>query len=255
MTAIAAKTRDKRRWAKVEIARYYKALQEAYGRQHWWPGRTRFEVILGTFLTQNTSWRNVELALRNLRRARALSIAAIRELPEAELANLIRPSGYFRQKAKRIKNFVAHVDAGGGSLAGFLNGAELAVVRERLLGLDGVGHETADSILLYAASRPTFVVDAYTRRVLERHGVINSGADYDEARLLVEEAFAGAKLPLARDKNLGHKPTPMSRAKRSTLAQHYNEFHGLLVQLGKRHCRKKNPECAGCPLERFLPLE
>jgi len=239
------------------IARYYAALQQAYGRQHWWPGRSRFEVILGAFLTQNTAWKNVELALRNLRRARGLSVKAIRHMPEKQLAALIRPSGYFRQKAKRIKDCVRYLDAEwGGSLRGLLGSSRDATLeesRERLLHLQGVGRETADSILLYAGNHPIFVVDAYTRRILTRHGLIFANADYDDVRLLVEEALSARPLALAEEKNLGHMPSPMSRNQRSELAQHYNELHGLFVQVGKKHCHKAQPDCDGCPLQRFLP--
>ncbi|HEV2113546.1 MAG TPA: base excision DNA repair protein [Terriglobales bacterium] len=254
----SAKPRPRRALAKRETARHYRALQRAYGRQHWWPANSRFEVVLGAFLTQNTSWRNVELALANLRSARALSLNAIRRMREQELAKLIRPAGYFRQKAKRIKNFVAHLDAAhAGSLKRMLGDGSsadaLAAAREHLLALNGIGRETADSILLYAGHQPIFVVDAYTRRVLERHRLIQPGADYDEIRALVEESFAGRSLPDSPEKNLGHRTSRMSRAKRSDLAQHYNEFHGLLVQLGKRHCHKRAPICSGCPLEKFLP--
>lgn len=247
----------RREIAKRGIAHYYRTLQRAYGKQHWWPGRSRFEVVVGAFLTQNTSWRNVELALGNLRAAGLLNLVAMRDVPERKLAELIRPSGYFRQKARRIKNFVRYVDeVHGGSLNKLLGGTgrdAIPAAREHLLALNGIGRETADSILLYAGSRPLFVVDAYTRRVLERHGSIEPGADYDEIRALIEDAFAAQNFAPASEKNLGHWPSAMSRAKRSKLTQHYNEFHGLLVRLGKLHCHKTNPECAGCPLERFLP--
>lgn len=253
------KVRPKQEPARRQITRYYRALQRAYGRQHWWPANSRFEVILGAFLTQNTSWRNVELALANLRRTSALSPSAIRRLREEDLAKLIRPAGYFRQKARRIKNFVAHVDArfrgSFNKLLGGTSAPELAAARENLLSLNGVGPETADSILLYAGHQPIFVVDAYTRRVLERHRLIQPGADYDEIRTMVEQDFADSSLAPSPEKNLGHKPSRMSRAQRSDLAQHYGEFHGLLVAVGKRHCRKHGPLCSGCPLERFLPQE
>lgn len=241
----------------ANIVRHYVALQKAYGRQHWWPARSRFEVILGAFLTQNTAWRNVELALRNLRQACGLSIDAIRDTPERKLARLIRPAGYFRQKAKRIKSFVRDLDAEcHGSLEQLLAtspGATIEELRSRLLDLHGIGPETADSILLYAGNHPVFVVDAYTRRILSRHGLISANADYDEIRALVETALAARTLPLAEERNLGHGRSRMSRMKRGDLAQHYNEFHGLLVQLGKEHCHKSQPDCAGCPLERLLP--
>ena len=142
----------------------YSILAQAWGRQHWWPARTSFEVVVGAFLTQNTSWKNVEIALRQLRSARVLSISGIRRIPIRRLEKLVRSSGYFRQKARRLKKFVTFVDrCYGGSLRKMFE-QPTAKLREELLALEGVGPETADSILLYAGQHPIFVVDAYTRR-------------------------------------------------------------------------------------------
>ena len=156
------------------IRAFYHTLFSAWGRQHWWPAQSRFEVIVGAYLTQNTAWTNVEKALANLRRARLLTIRGIRRTPQLELEQLIRPAGYFRQKAQRLKTFVGFLDERyGGSLARMF-ARPTAELRDELLALNGVGPETADSILLYAGNHPAFVVDAYTRRILERHGMVAS---------------------------------------------------------------------------------
>ena len=177
------------------IRAYYYTLFGTWGRQHWWPAQSCFEVIIGAYLTQNTSWTNVEKALGNLRRARVLSLAGIRRTPLHQLEQLIRPSGYFRQKAQRLKTFVRLVDARFGGSLKRMFARPTAELRAELLALNGVGPETADSILLYAGNHPVFVVDAYTRRVLERHGIITSAASYDEIRLLFERALGGEMGP------------------------------------------------------------
>ena len=215
------------------ILRIYRALARAYGPLHWWPARTQFEVIVGAFLTQNTSWRNVERALENLRRAKKLSIPGIRNTSIPDLELLVRPSGFFRQKAARLKNFVAYLDRRfSGSLTRmFVQPPES--LRNELLQLKGVGPETADAILLYAGKLPVFVVDAYTKRVFERHGITASGAKYEDLRDLVQTAFKSTY----SDKEL---------------AEHFNEFHALLVQVGKNHCGT-TAMCEGCPLQPLLP--
>ena len=177
------------------VRSYYRTLFSTWGRQHWWPAQSRFEVIVGAYLTQNTSWTNVEKALGNLRRARLLTIRGIRRTPQPQLEQLIRPSGYFRQKAQRLKLFVDFLDTRyGGSLTRMFARPTMEL-REELLALNGVGPETADSILLYAGNHPIFVVDAYTRRILERHQVVSEAADYDEIRLLFERALGEKTLP------------------------------------------------------------
>ena len=174
------------------IRAYYHTLFSAWGRQHWWPAQSRFEMIVGAYLTQNTSWTNVEKALANLRKARLLTVRGIRRTPQPELEQLIRPAGYFRQKAQRLKTFVSFLDQRyGGSLARMF-AQPTGELRNQLLALHGVGPETADSILLYAGNHPVFVVDAYTRRILERHQIVPSAAGYDEIRLLFEQALAEA---------------------------------------------------------------
>ncbi len=245
---------------------YYRALLSAWGPQDWWPARTRFEVIVGAFLTQNTAWTNVERTLASLRRARVLSVEGIRRTPQRRLERLIRPSGYFRQKAARLKNFVRHLDSGyGGSLARMFS-RPTAELRAELLALNGVGPETADSILLYAGGHAWFVVDAYTRRILERHGVIGGKAAYEEVRELFQRSLNGEPSPeprtmpgVARPPGRGrpglHESTRSPKyvvGGAAPAAQVYNEYHALLVLAAKHHCRKAAPQCQGCPLEPYL---
>lgn len=210
------------------LHKYYTALFDAHGPQHWWPGRSRFEVIVGAILVQNTAWRNAEAAIRNLRREKLLAPAAMRALANEKLAELIRPSGYFRQKAKRLKAFTDFLyEEYAGSLAKMFQTAT-ATLREQLLQIHGIGPETADSILLYAGGHAVFVADAYARRILERHGIVSPGASYEQLRGLFE-----ASLP--REPQL------------------FNEFHALIVLAGKEFCRKQAPRCAECSLNRYLP--
>lgn len=239
----------------AEITGYYKALVSRWGPQNWWPARSRFEVIVGAYLTQNTNWSNVEKALLNLRRVRLLSVSAMRNVPLAELEILVRPSGYFRQKARNLKTFIAFLDQ---QYSGSLNrmfAQPTEKLRAELLALNGVGPETADSILLYAGNHPVFVVDAYTRRVLLRHGIISEKTSYEEIRSLIEHAVSSAEAgSLNMRKTCSdprHASSPMSSASRGELAQHYNELHALIVRLGNHYCRK-TAKCEGCPLQPFL---
>jgi len=246
------------------IRAYYRDLHRVWGPQHWWPADSPFEVITGAYLTQNTSWTNVEKALASLRTADVLSVDGIRSTPRPRLESLIRSAGYFRQKAHRLKTFVAFLDERyGGSLEQMFRQPTLTL-REELLALNGVGPETADSILLYAGHHPIFVVDAYTRRIFHRHEIIPEKAAYDEIRTLVEQALAApAKESPTRHSasakqrvspaGASHPPSPMSTAKRSPLAQVYNEMHGLIVGVGKNFCLKSQPNCDDCPLRKYLP--
>jgi endonuclease-3 related protein len=270
-----------RRGAEEQIQQIYRKLAHAWGPQHWWPAETPFEVIVGAILTQNTSWTNVERAMANLREAGVLSLEGIRATSIEDLEPLVRSSGYFRQKARRLKDLVTFVDeTHDGSLATML-AMPTEALRLQLLGQKGIGMETADSILLYAGLHPVFVVDAYTRRILERHSILGASANYDEIRLLVERALAGetaealGSLLLAvgqryegarsgeeRKANdeervsstrpAGHPPSPMSMAKQSRLSRIYNEMHGLLVQVGKHYCHKQQPDCERCPVGEML---
>lgn len=241
------------------VREIYRRLSTAWGPQHWWPATTEFEVIVGAILTQNTSWRNVELALNNLRLAGLLNIEGVRAVSESKLQMLIRSSGYFRQKAKRLKDFVSFLDSkySGSLKAMFAQSTEK--LRAELLTQKGIGHETADSILLYAGNHEIFVVDAYTRRILERHAVIAERAKYDEIREHVE-AELERSLPdtrgateIAVSAPPSHPPSAMSARERSSKAQTYNELHGLIVQVGKHYCLKRFPRCETCPLRDLLP--
>lgn len=209
------------------LSEIYDRLFQRFGPQHWWPAQTPFEVLVGAVLTQNTAWSNVARAMDNLRQANLLSPERLYRLPDAELEELIRPAGYFRLKARRLKNLLAViVNQHGGSLDTFFD-LPTETLRESLLQVNGVGPETADSILLYAAGRPRFVVDAYTHRVLKRHAWIEPEADYHAV-----QEFLESSLP--------------------TDAALYNEFHALLVRVGHEHCRR-TPRCEGCPLVELLP--
>lgn len=254
--------RDRSKKNEDEIRRYYHALYQTWGAQHWWPAETRFEVIVGAYLTQNTAWTNVELALANLLAAQILSVEGIRGVKLGRLEKLIRPAGYFRQKAARLKTFIAFLDNQHRGSLDRLFAQPTATLREELLSLNGVGPETADSILLYAGNHPVFVVDAYTRRILDRHKILPEKADYDEIRELFQRALA----PLVHEqqqtpapqlevgfRGAAHPPSAMSTTARTALVQVYNEMHGLIVGVGKHYCRKSQPKCDGCPLQRFLP--
>ena len=207
----------------------YRTLHAHYGPQHWWPGETPFEVMVGAVLTQNTAWTNVEKAIANLKAARALGCAAILNLSDTALAELIRPAGYFNVKAKRLKSVCAFLDAQGVARhpEKLRDQATLPELRQRLLAVHGVGEETADSILLYALALPSFVVDAYTRRIFSRLGLLDADAGYHH----IQARFQAA---LPQDVAL------------------YNEYHALIVQLGKTACRPK-PRCGDCPLRQRCP--
>ncbi|MGA2354893.1 MAG: base excision DNA repair protein [Terriglobales bacterium] len=244
------------------IRAYYSTLFAVWGCQHWWPAQSRFEMIVGAYLTQNTAWTNVEKALRNLRKAGVLTIRGIRRTPPGRLEELIRSAGYFRQKAQRLKTFVKFLDERyGGSLTRMF-ARPTGELREELLALNGVGPETADSILLYAGNHPVFVVDAYTRRILERHGIVKSGAGYEEIRRLFEEALAGMAAPwqtlgsapgVSGPAGSCHRPSRVSRAERTAQVQIFNDMHGLIVGVGKHYCLKSQARCEQCPLQKFLP--
>ena len=232
---------------------FYRALLRAWGPQHWWPAATSFEVVVGAFLTQNTAWGNVERALANLRRAHLVSVAGIRRVRPARLERLVRPAGYFRQKARRLRSFVAWLDARyDGSLERMFS-RPTAELRAELLALNGVGPETADSILLYAGGHPVFVVDAYTRRIMDRHQILPFNAPYDQIR----QSFEGALRRAAEPRKLGSKPrhpaSPMSSTAFSPVARRHNEMHALLVAVGHQYCRKSKALCEHCPLAPFLP--
>ena len=203
----------------------YESLLAAFGPQFWWPATGTEEMIIGALLTQNTNWNNVEKALSNLRRNHLLSFTEIIKIPLSQLEKMIKPSGYFRQKSRRLKALAEAVVSGGGLDS--LTPLTTPRLRAWFLKQSGVGPETADSILLYGFKRPVFVIDAYTIRVGKRHNWLDDKADYRQA-----QEFFTRKLPLKEDV--------------------FNEFHALLVQIGKNFCRARKPCCQECPLEQFL---
>jgi endonuclease-3 related protein len=205
----------------AELIDVYQDLYDAFGAQHWWPGETRLEVIVGAILTQNTAWQNVERAILNMKREGALELGALQRLKTKELAALIKPSGYYNIKAERLKGVVRFIWENGGIES--LRAWKTEKLRDVLLEINGVGEETADSILLYAFNRPVFVVDAYTKRILSRLGFIPQGATYAEVKGFFERS-------LPKDVKL------------------YNEFHALIVRLGKDYCWKSQPFCGKCPV-------
>ncbi len=200
----------------------YNRLFQAYGPQHWWPGDTPFEVIIGAILTQSTAWVNVEKAIANLKKAGRLDPAALRQISADELAELIRPSGYYNVKSLKLKAFIDRLKDYGDSLEAMFC-SSVPELRQELLSIYGVGPETADSIILYAARKPVFVIDAYTHRIVSRLGLHPDYGNYS-----VLQAYFMENLP--KDESL------------------YNEYHALLVRHGKEICRKSNPRCEACPL-------
>jgi endonuclease-3 related protein len=206
---------------RLNLLTIYDCLFTAYGPQHWWPGETPFEVMVGAILTQSAAWRNVEQAITNLKQAGDLSPAALRDLPHPELASLIRPSGYYNAKTKKLKALASWLAQYSDNLVNIFSN-NTKELRLELLGVHGIGPETADSILLYAAGKPVFVIDAYTRRIFQRLGILLPDDSYDVCQALFTRN-------LVREALL------------------YNEYHALLVKLGKDVCRKK-PDCDECCL-------
>jgi len=206
-----------------EVRKIYRILESSFGDLGWWPGETAFEVVVGAILTQNTAWSNVEKAIEALKKNGLLNIAAIKKERPSRLARIIRPSGYHRMKAARLKYVCRFLSKECGGKLARLKKQETGALRKKLLEVNGIGPETADSILLYALEKPVFVVDAYTKRIFSRHGLICENASYDEVQSFVSERF---------DKDV--------RA--------LNQFHALLVEVGKRFCKKKRGLCGECPL-------
>jgi endonuclease-3 related protein len=211
---------------RLPLRKVYAALLREFGPQGWWPGRTRLEICVGAILTQNTAWANVARALRNLRKARALNLPALHNASLAQLAAWIRPAGYFNVKARRLRAFTTLVTEQFGGKLERLLARPTAELRATLLAVQGIGPETADSIALYAAERPVFVVDAYTRRFLLRHGWLGGKTTYDEIAALFATQW----------------PADVAV---------FNEYHALIVALGKTFCRPR-PRCARCPLRHWL---
>ena len=206
-----------------QLTEIYQLLLDRFGPQKWWPGETQFEIITGAILTQNTNWANVEKAIANLKSAHLLTPEKLYHLNASKLAELIRPAGYYNIKAKRLKNFVNWLFENYNGQLTELEPADTEKLRAELLSITGIGRETADSILLYALDKPIFVIDAYTARIALRHQLIEPDADYEKLRELFQ-----SNLP--QD------------------VQFFNEYHALLVRVGKEFCRPK-ARCPGCPLE------
>lgn len=215
----------KRRFKLSELHAVYDVLRKTFGHQDWWPGDTPFEVMVGAILTQNTAWTNVEKAIRNLKRAKKLSLRVFRTLSREELAAMIRPTGYFNIKADRLKHFTDFlIDEYQGDLRR-MKREPVSVLRGKLLAVKGIGPETADSMLLYALDKKSFVIDAYTKRIFSRHGVAAETDDYS-----VWQGIFTRTLPKQRSL--------------------YNDYHAQIVRLAKDYCRKA-PVCDGCPLKNF----
>lgn len=204
------------------IYRIYKRLFSYYGTQNWWPGEDPFEIAIGAILTQNTNWSNVEKAIKNLKDAKLLNPKKLHEIPKAVLAELIRPAGYYNVKTERLKSFVRFLITNFSGDMERMKMEDSLSLRKKLLSVHGIGPETADSILLYALNKPVFVIDAYTKRVLSRHGIMSYKATYDEYQRLFHRE-------LDEDVSL------------------FNEYHALIVRVGKDFC-KSTPQCEKCPL-------
>ncbi|MCM8796921.1 MAG: endonuclease III domain-containing protein [Candidatus Omnitrophica bacterium] len=205
------------------LALIYRKLYAYFGPQYWWPAETPFEVMIGAILTQNTSWSNVERAINNLKKERLLSAKKLNRLRPRRLAALIKSAGYYNIKSRRLKSFLEFIFKEYDASLEKMREAPYTKLRQQLLAVNGIGQETADSILLYALGKPVFVVDAYTKRIFSRHKLIDEDADYAQ----VQEFFMTG---LPRNARL------------------FNEYHALLVRLGKEFCLKNNPKCALCPL-------
>lgn len=212
--------------APKQLLKVYQTLRSAHGHLHWWPGETPFEIIIGAILTQNTSWSNVEKAIINLKKHKALTPSALKKIPMNQLATLIRSAGYFNVKAQRIKEFIHFLYSRYNGKLDAMFQTPLGALRHELLGVKGIGPETADSILLYAGGKRTFVIDAYTKRIFSRHGLGDVNADYSHWQQLFEKSLP-PKTGL------------------------YNDFHAQIVHTGKFHCRTA-PQCDTCPLKTYF---
>lgn len=214
----------------IQLKRIYNKLYRAFGRQYWWPAESAFEVVVGAVLTQNTAWANVEKAIINIKNEKFLSLGKLCSLSHQRMAQLIRPAGYFNIKVERLQNLLRFFKHTYGSSLRKVACVDTLTLRNQLLGVNGIGPETADSILLYAFQRPVFVVDAYTRRLLERLGKISQKATYDQIQQLFMKGL-----------------DPDTRL--------FNEYHALIVKLAKLYCAKNNPLCGACPLNDEHPKQ
>ncbi|MHB8654197.1 MAG: endonuclease III domain-containing protein [Terriglobia bacterium] len=211
----------------VTLRQFFAKMLAELGPQDWWPARTRLEIILGAILVQNTAWQNAALALKQLRQKGLLNLARLRGAFRAELESCVRPAGFFRQKTRTIQNFLTWLERNcHGSLATMFS-LKTELARQQLLAIKGLGPETVDAILLYAGHRPVFVADNYTRRILARHEMVMPAADYAEVQQFLHQ----------------HLPSDPDL---------YNEYHALLVEVGKKYCKRTDPLCDECPLQKFL---
>lgn len=218
-----------------ELRKAYNLILQQLGHQQWWPGDSAFEICVGAILTQNTNWQNVERAIENLKNHHALNIQVMNAMENDQLAILIRSAGYYNLKAKRLKAFTKLiVDHFEGLIENLFEGGT-SEIRKRLLEVNGIGPETADSILLYAGEHPSFVVDAYTKRIFSRHSWVDLKADYDEIKQVCEQSLS-------------------EKTGRERL-DYWQDFHAQIVMIGKDYCRPNNPHCDTCPLQSMLPTE
>ena len=209
-----------------ELLKMYKLMRAHFGCRNWWPGETSFEVCIGAILTQNTAWSNVKKAVENLKNEKLLSSRKILNSSNKQLSFLIKPSGYFNQKARTLKTFCRFLIYNYNGSCSRMSKVDTTELRNKLLSVKGIGPETADSILLYACNKPVFVIDVYTKRIFSRHGFFKENIRYDRAQFFFETN-------LKRDIGL------------------YNDYHAQIVETGKNYCRKK-PRCEACPLKGLL---
>ena len=209
---------------------YYESLLAAYGPRQWWPAQTPFEVMVGAILVQSTAWQSVEVSIARLKAAHALAPAAMLALTHEELSTIIRPSGFMQRKASTLKSLCRWLVERYSANVAWAAQQPSQQIREELLSIPGIGPETADAVLLYALGHPVFVVDEYMRRIVTRHGLAPANAIYVQLQQLGDSAFQSD----------------------TDRAQHFNEFHALIVEVGKQHCRRR-PICSGCPLAVYLP--
>ncbi|MGC8571983.1 MAG: endonuclease III domain-containing protein [Candidatus Micrarchaeia archaeon] len=216
---------DKNSKGNLKLDALYNILLKRFGFQHWWPGETKFEIFVGAILTQQTSWKNVEKSISALKEEKLLTIESISKIKLDKLEQLIKPSGYYKQKAKRLKSISTAIISKYSSLKELFKN-DVEALRNILLSFNGIGRETADSIILYAAEKPIFVIDAYTKRIMNRLYNINENIDYDVLRKYFEDNL---------EKNV----------------ELYKDMHAQFVALGKMYCKKKDPICTDCPLNNY----
>jgi endonuclease-3 related protein len=217
----------------LALRRVYRLLRSAFGHQHWWPAETPFEVCIGAILTQNTNWANARRAIGNLKAAHVLEPGKLFALPESKLAELIRPAGYFNVKAKRLRSFLRVLVEEHDRDLNRLFAGDTPSVRQRLLAIHGIGPETADSMLLYAGGHHSFVVDAYTKRIFQRHGWCEEDASYEDLQKLLASTLRN----VPEDRRLDY----------------WQDYHAQLVAVGNRYCGPRQGRCALCPLKSLLP--